>query len=220
MAVSSRATRGERRWPPGGPRPPTDPGLPTSTGRAFTVEPLFADRSRRPEGQFEAAGAGACGGRSGRRAAPSTALRCTPPAGALSNFVTEIDGQNIHFIHVKSREPGAIPLLLLHGWPGSVVEFLDQIGPLTAPSAWVDDVRLETLPRSRGQFTPSRRPAPRLAPPVVGPCQPTLTPVPAQSPEQRPTDLRIRPTPAQMSPVLAGSSQVNPSGLILFVSIV
>lgn len=53
---------------------------------------------------------------------------------ALPNFLTEVDGQNIHFIHVKSQEPGATPLLLIHGWPGSVVEFLDQLGPLTAPS--------------------------------------------------------------------------------------
>ncbi|WP_332701521.1 epoxide hydrolase family protein [Devosia sp.] len=47
-------------------------------------------------------------------------------------FVTEIDGQTIHFLHVKSDRPGAMPLLLLHGWPGSFVEFLDAIAPLTA----------------------------------------------------------------------------------------
>ena len=52
----------------------------------------------------------------------------------LPNFITEIDGQDIHFIHVKSKEAGAVPLLLIHGWPGSVVEFLDHIGPLTAPA--------------------------------------------------------------------------------------
>jgi len=52
----------------------------------------------------------------------------------LPNFITEIDGQDIHSIHVRSKEPGAISLLLIHGWPGSVVEFLDQIGPLTAPA--------------------------------------------------------------------------------------
>ena len=52
---------------------------------------------------------------------------------ALPNFVTEIDGQNIHFIHVKSKQANATPLMLIHGWPGSIVEFLDQIGPLTDP---------------------------------------------------------------------------------------
>ncbi len=48
-------------------------------------------------------------------------------------FTTTIDGQQIHFLHVRSPEPGALPLLLSHGWPGSVVEFLDVIGPLTDP---------------------------------------------------------------------------------------
>jgi pimeloyl-ACP methyl ester carboxylesterase len=48
-------------------------------------------------------------------------------------FVTEIDGQTIHFLHVRSPEPEATPLLLIHGWPGSFVEFIDLIGPLTDP---------------------------------------------------------------------------------------
>ncbi|HET6731742.1 epoxide hydrolase family protein [Mycobacterium sp.] len=50
-------------------------------------------------------------------------------------FRTEIDGQTIHFLHVQSPEPHARPLILLHGWPGSVVEFLDIIGPLSNPRA-------------------------------------------------------------------------------------
>jgi epoxide hydrolase len=50
-------------------------------------------------------------------------------------FSTEIDGQNIHFLHVRSPEPDAVALMLTHGWPGSVVEFLDLIGPLTDPVA-------------------------------------------------------------------------------------
>lgn len=53
----------------------------------------------------------------------------------LPQFTTEIDGQNVHFIHVKSAEKNATPLLLIHGWPGSIVEFLDVIGPLTDPVA-------------------------------------------------------------------------------------
>jgi microsomal epoxide hydrolase len=48
-------------------------------------------------------------------------------------FVTEVDGQRIHFLHVPSPHPGALPLVLSHGWPGSVVEFLDVIDPLTNP---------------------------------------------------------------------------------------
>ncbi|WP_018787173.1 epoxide hydrolase family protein [Micromonospora sp. CNB394] len=50
-------------------------------------------------------------------------------------FTTTIDGQRIHFLHVRSPEPDALPLVLTHGWPGSVVEFLDLIGPLTDPAA-------------------------------------------------------------------------------------
>ena len=50
-------------------------------------------------------------------------------------FVTEIDGQDIHFLRVESPEPGAIPLILTHGWPGSVFEYLNVIGPLTDPRA-------------------------------------------------------------------------------------
>ncbi|MGP4028807.1 epoxide hydrolase family protein [Actinomadura sp. 3N407] len=50
-------------------------------------------------------------------------------------FVTTIDGQRIHFLHVRSPEPDATPLILTHGWPGSVAEFLDVIGPLTDPAA-------------------------------------------------------------------------------------
>jgi pimeloyl-ACP methyl ester carboxylesterase len=54
---------------------------------------------------------------------------------AVPNFVTDIDGQTIHFVHVRSAEPNATPLLLLHTYPGSFAEFLDLIGPLTDPVA-------------------------------------------------------------------------------------
>jgi epoxide hydrolase len=50
-------------------------------------------------------------------------------------FTTTIDGQNIHFLQVRSPEPDALPLIITHGWPGSVVEFLDIIGPLADPRA-------------------------------------------------------------------------------------
>jgi pimeloyl-ACP methyl ester carboxylesterase len=50
-------------------------------------------------------------------------------------FRTELDGLGIHFLHVRSPEPGALPLVITHGWPGSVVEFLEVIGPLTDPAA-------------------------------------------------------------------------------------
>ena len=53
----------------------------------------------------------------------------------LGQFKTEIDGLGIHFLHVRSPHPGAMPLLLTHGWPGSVAEFMKVIGPLTDPVA-------------------------------------------------------------------------------------
>ncbi|MDX3227369.1 epoxide hydrolase [Streptomyces sp. ME19-01-6] len=54
---------------------------------------------------------------------------------AFPQFTTRIDGQNIHFLHARSPEPDALPLIMTHGWPGSVAEFLEVIGPLTDPAA-------------------------------------------------------------------------------------
>jgi len=54
---------------------------------------------------------------------------------ALPQFVTEIDGVDIHFIHVRSPHADALPLIMTHGWPGSVIELLDSVGPLTDPTA-------------------------------------------------------------------------------------
>jgi pimeloyl-ACP methyl ester carboxylesterase len=54
---------------------------------------------------------------------------------ALPQFITTIDGVDIHFIHVRSRHPNALPLIVTHGWPGSVIEQIKIIGPLTDPSA-------------------------------------------------------------------------------------
>jgi len=54
---------------------------------------------------------------------------------ALPQFITQIDGVDIHFIHVRSRNANALPLLLTHGWPGSILEMIDTIGPLTDPAA-------------------------------------------------------------------------------------
>ena len=57
----------------------------------------------------------------------------------IPQYTTTIDGQDIHFLHVRSEEPAAVPLLLLHGWPGSVLEFAGMIGPLTDPRAHGSD---------------------------------------------------------------------------------
>ncbi|HEX8115687.1 MAG TPA: epoxide hydrolase, partial [Pyrinomonadaceae bacterium] len=55
---------------------------------------------------------------------------------ALPQFVTKIDGVDIHFIHVKSRHPNALPLIITHGWPGSVFEQIKLVGPLADPTAF------------------------------------------------------------------------------------
>ena len=62
-------------------------------------------------------------------------LRCEARLNALPQFMPEIDGVDVHFIHVRSPHPDAMPLLMTHGWPGSVVELLDSVGPLTDPTA-------------------------------------------------------------------------------------
>ena len=61
--------------------------------------------------------------------------RCEARLNALPQFVTEIDGVDIHFIHVRSPHADALPLIMTHGWPGSVVELLESVGPLTDPPA-------------------------------------------------------------------------------------
>ena len=60
---------------------------------------------------------------------------CEARLNALPQFVTEIDGVDIHFIHVRSRHESALPLVMTHGWPGSVIELLETVGPLTDPTA-------------------------------------------------------------------------------------
>jgi pimeloyl-ACP methyl ester carboxylesterase len=60
---------------------------------------------------------------------------CEARLNALPQFTTEIDGADIHFIHVKSPHADALPLIITHGWPGSVIELLEVIGPLTDPTA-------------------------------------------------------------------------------------
>jgi len=61
--------------------------------------------------------------------------KCEATLNALPMFTTGIDGVDVHFIHVKSRHQNALPLIITHGWPGSVIEMLGVIGPLTDPTA-------------------------------------------------------------------------------------
>ena len=61
--------------------------------------------------------------------------KCEAKLNALPQFMTEIDGLDIHFIHVRSKHEDALPLIVTHGWPGSIIEQLKIIGPLTDPTA-------------------------------------------------------------------------------------
>src|SRR6201984_2111980 len=61
--------------------------------------------------------------------------KCEAKIKALPHFVTNIDGLDIHFIHVRSKNPNALPVIITHGWPGSIIEQLKIIGPLTDPTA-------------------------------------------------------------------------------------
>src|SRR5918911_870946 len=60
---------------------------------------------------------------------------CEAKLNALPQFTTEIDGVDVHFIHVKSPHKNALPLIMTHGWPGSVVELIETVGLLTDPTA-------------------------------------------------------------------------------------
>ncbi len=61
--------------------------------------------------------------------------KCEAQLKALPHFVTEIDGLDIHFIHVRSKHQNALPMIVTHGWPGSIIEQLKIIDPLTDPTA-------------------------------------------------------------------------------------
>ncbi len=112
-----------------------DPRRPTSTTCApGSPDPLAGRAARR---RVVARRAGRLPARAGRLLGRRLRLarRAKARINELPQFTTEIDGQQIHFLHVRSPEPGALPLVLSHGWPGSIVEFLDVIGPLTDPRA-------------------------------------------------------------------------------------
>ncbi|HEX5806164.1 MAG TPA: epoxide hydrolase [Macromonas sp.] len=59
--------------------------------------------------------------------------RCEAHLNSFPQFVTELDGLDIHFLHIRSSNPNALPLVMTHGWPGSIIEFMKVIGPLTEP---------------------------------------------------------------------------------------
>jgi len=85
----------------------------------------------------------------------------------LPQFMTEIDGLDIHFIHVRSKHEDALPLILTHGWPGSIVELLNVIEPLTNPTAnggRAEDAFHVVIPSIPATGSPGSRPRPVGAP--------------------------------------------------------
>ena len=103
----------------------------------------------------------------------TTGGRSRPGSTRYPQFTTEIDGQNVHFLHVRSPEPNALPLIVTHGWPGSIVEFLDIIDPLTDP---------RSARRRPGRRVRSRHP---VACPGYGFSGPTREPGWNQLPDRR-----------------------------------
>src|SRR5437773_1056772 len=87
--------------------------------------------------------------------------KCEAKLNALPQFITEIDGLDIHFMHVRSKHKNALPLIVTHGWPGSVIEQLKIIGPLTDPTAFggraedAFDVVIPSLPGHGFSGTPT-----------------------------------------------------------------
>jgi len=95
--------------------------------------------------------------------------RCEAELNALPQFITEIDGLDIHFIHVRSPHEDALPLVVNHGWPGSVVEQLKIIGPLTDPTAYgasaadAFHVVIPSMPATGSRASPRARAGARSA---------------------------------------------------------
>jgi hypothetical protein len=95
---------------------------------------------------------------------------------AVPQFVTEIDGLDIHFIHVRSKHENALPLIVTHGWPGSITEQMKIIDPLTDPTGHggnASDAFDVVIPSMPGTVFPESRPRPGGTPPtlhVPGPC--------------------------------------------------
>jgi Epoxide hydrolase N terminus len=92
---------------------------------------------------------------------------CEAKLNALPQFITEIDGLDIHFLQVRSQHDDALPLLVNHGWPGSIIEQLKIIDPLTNPTAHgasAADAFHVVIPSMPGYGSPASQPAPAGAP--------------------------------------------------------
>ena len=99
---------------------------------------------------------------------------CEATLNALPNFITEIDGLDIHFIHVRSKHENPLPVIITHGWPGSVVEQLKIVSPLTDPTAYggaaedAFDVVIPSMPGYGFSGRPATTVGTRLTSPAPG----------------------------------------------------
>ncbi len=93
--------------------------------------------------------------------------KCEAKLNALPQFITNIDGLDIHFIHVRSKHANALPIIITHGWPGSIIEQLKIIGPLTDPTAYggrAEDAFDEVIPSLPGYGFSGKPTAPGWTP--------------------------------------------------------
>ena len=93
--------------------------------------------------------------------------KCEARLKALPHFITEIDGLDIHFIHVRSKHEHALPVIVTHGWPGSIIEQLKIVDPLTNPTAHggtASDAFDIVIPRCQAMASPASRPRPAGGP--------------------------------------------------------
>jgi pimeloyl-ACP methyl ester carboxylesterase len=103
--------------------------------------------------------------------------KCEAKLNALPQFVTNIDGLEIHFIHVRSKNPNALPIIITHGWPGSIIEQLKIIGPLTDPTAYggkVEDSFDVVIPSLPGHGFSGKPTAPGWTPVTIAKAWATL----------------------------------------------
>jgi pimeloyl-ACP methyl ester carboxylesterase len=103
--------------------------------------------------------------------------KCEAKLNALPQFVTTIDGEQIYFIHVRSKNPNALPIIITHGWPGSIIEELKIIGPLTDPVAYggkAEDSFDVVIPSLPGYGFSGKPPAPGWTPVTIAKAWATL----------------------------------------------
>ncbi len=147
------------RWPPWTSSPSSSTSPTPRSRTCATVSPAPGSRSRSPApGGTTAPSSGTSSSSPTTGATPTTGARPKRGSTELDHFTTEIDGERIHFVHARSAEPDAFPIVMTHGWPGSFVEFEAILPMLTDPAAHGGDRerRVRTSCARRSPATRSR----------------------------------------------------------------